>query len=70
VVEIRYWDKGAWISYLKDDILPFYESLLAMLNLWKELKEAVHGEIPFRCHKGRAQSGASVRCWHITTGQV
>ena len=41
-VEIKYWDKGAWISYLKDDILPFYESLLAMLNLWKELKEAAH----------------------------
>jgi len=43
-VEIKYWDKGAWISYLKDDILPFYESLLAMLNLWKELKETAHGK--------------------------
>jgi hypothetical protein len=44
-VEIRYWDRGAWTSYLKNDILPFYESLLAVLNLWKKLKEIAHGKL-------------------------
>jgi hypothetical protein len=43
-VGVRYWDKKAWISYLKDDVFPFYESLHAMLNLWNKINEIAHGK--------------------------
>lgn len=43
-VEIKYWVREAWISYFNDDILPFYESILTVLNLWKELRETTHGK--------------------------
>jgi hypothetical protein len=43
-IEIRYWDREAWINYLKHDVLPFYSSLLIILNLWKKLKEVTHGK--------------------------
>jgi hypothetical protein len=42
-VEIKYWNREAWISYLKNDLLPFYGFLLAMLNLWREIK-ITHGK--------------------------
>jgi hypothetical protein len=44
-VEVKYWDRESWINYLKGDILPFYESILEILNLWKELKEIAHGKL-------------------------
>jgi hypothetical protein len=44
-VKIRYWDKDSWVNYLKSDILPLYGSVLAILNLWKELRERTHGSL-------------------------
>jgi hypothetical protein len=44
-VGIRYWDKESWISYLKSSVLPLYESILAVLNLWGRLKEVAHGKL-------------------------
>jgi hypothetical protein len=44
-VGIKYWDRESWVSYLKNDIFPFYGSLLAMLNLWSELRETAHGKL-------------------------
>jgi len=43
-VGVKYWDKESWISYMKNDILPLYESILSILNLWGRLKEIAHGK--------------------------
>jgi hypothetical protein len=43
-VGVKYWDKESWISYIKSSVLPLYESILSILNLWGRLKETAHGK--------------------------
>lgn len=44
-VGIKYWDRGSWAGYLKNDVLPLYGSILAVLGLWRGLKEVAHGRL-------------------------
>lgn len=44
-VDIRYWDRGAWGSYVRGDVLPLYRSSLTLLELEISLKELVHGRM-------------------------
>jgi len=42
-VSIRYWDRESWVGYLRNDVLPLFESTLTVLGLWRELREVAHG---------------------------
>jgi hypothetical protein len=44
-VRISYWDRGSWIEYLRNDVLQLYGSALTILNLWRDLRESVHGKL-------------------------
>jgi hypothetical protein len=44
-IGISYWDKGSWIEYLRNDVLQLYRSALTILNLWRDLRENVHGKL-------------------------
>ena len=44
-VSIRYWEKGFWANYFKNDLLPLYSSATTITSLWKELREKVHGRL-------------------------
>jgi hypothetical protein len=44
-VSIRYWERGSWANYFKDDVLPLYSSAITITGLWKELREKVHGRL-------------------------
>jgi hypothetical protein len=44
-VGIKYWDRGSWAGYLKNDVLPLHGSILAVLGLWRGLKEVAHGRL-------------------------
>jgi hypothetical protein len=44
-VRIEYWDRGSWVSYLKNHVLPLYESTFTVLNLWVKLRELAHGRL-------------------------
>lgn len=35
---MEYWRRESWVSYLRNDVLPLYESSLSILNLWMMLK--------------------------------
>jgi len=43
-VEIKYWEKDTWINYIKNDVLPLYQSAATILNLWKSLRDFTHGK--------------------------
>ena len=45
VVSIRYWDREPWVGYLRNDVLPLFESTLTVLGLWRELREVAHGRL-------------------------
>jgi len=44
-VRIEYWDRESWVSYLKNHVLPLYESTFTVLNLWGKLRELAHGRL-------------------------
>jgi len=44
-VRIEYWNRGSWVSYLKNHVLPLYESTFTVLNLWVKLGELAHGRL-------------------------
>jgi hypothetical protein len=44
-VRIEYWDRRSWVSYLKNHVLPLYESTFTVLNLWVKLRELAHGRL-------------------------
>jgi hypothetical protein len=44
-VRIEYWDRKSWVSYLKNHVLPLYESTFTALNLWVKLRELAHGRL-------------------------
>jgi hypothetical protein len=44
-VRIEYWDRKSWVSYLKNHVLPLYESTFTILNLWVKLRELAHGRL-------------------------
>ena len=53
-VEIKYWERNVWASYLRNDVLPLYQSALTIVNLWRTLKDIADGKTLLAVRKDKS----------------